>query len=251
METTRCARRIPTSQMDSIFTGRMGLSLIDNWDDLNYWKSGEWQVIQERLDDMDKAFSLYNPRRELLFSALDHTPFASVKVAIYGQDPYPDRSLACGLAFSIPNGRITNNLSLPPTLDSIFREYCDDLHNPYPVKTDLSRWAEQGVLLWNAIPSCKWQQSMSHDWPEWAELTKEITIKLSDKKDIVFVFMGGVARRYVKHVNVEHNSIIETSHPVPRANIRSLLPFRGSRVFSNINDKLVTVHRQSPIDWKL
>lgn len=222
-----------------------------SWDDLSYWRTGEWQVIQERLDDMDKAFTLYNPPRELLFAAFDHTPFPSVKVAIYGQDPYPDRSMACGLAFSIPNGIITPGVSFPPTLDSIFREYCDDIHHPYPVKTDLSNWARQGVLLWNAIPSCKRQKSMSHDWPEWSELTKEVTQKLSDKKDVVFVFMGGVARRYSKYVDTQHNTLIEVSHPIPRANINSNNPFRGSRIFSTINDKLASVHGQSTINWKL
>lgn len=218
---------------------------------MKYWQTGEWQVVQERLDDLEKAGNVFNPKRELLFAALDWTPFDKVKVAIYGQDPYPDRSLACGLAFSVPNGSIIPGASLPPTLDSVFNEYTRDLHYPYPTKTDLSKWAEQGVLLWNSIPSCRWQKSMSHDWPEWAELTKEITIKLSDKKDIVFVFMGGVARRNVRYVDQTHNTVLECSHPVPRANINATVPFRGSRIFSTINDRLTKEHKHGPIDWRL
>lgn len=225
--------------------------ILNSWDQLDYWNSGEWQVVQERLDDLDKKNELYNPRREDLFNALDWTSFDKVKVAIYGQDPYPDRNCACGIAFSIPNGSIPTGVQIPPTLDSLLHEYVNDLHYPYPARTSLKPWATQGVLLWNAIPSCLWKKSMSHDWPEWAELTKEITRRLSDKGDIVFVFMGGVARRSVKDVNQDHNTVLETSHPIPRASINSNIPFRGSRIFSLINDRLVQKHKQSPIDWKL
>lgn len=243
---------ITSMQVDFILANHMGKPMNEfTWDQLKYWNTGEWQVIQERFDDIERAGNLFNPRRELLFAALDATPFDKVKVAIYGQDPYPDRNHACGLAFSIPNGMVSDGLSIPPTLDSIFNEYVSDLHYPFPSKTDLITWANRGVLLWNAVPSCLWKKSMSHDWPEWAELTKEITRRLSDKGDIVFVFMGGVARRSVKDVNQDHNTVLETSHPIPRANINSHIPFRGSRIFSLINDRLVQKHKQSPIDWKL
>lgn len=224
------------------------------WDQLDYWNSGEWQVVQERLDDIEKRGDLFNPRRELLFAALDATPYDKVKVAVYAQDPYPDRSLACGVALSVPNGTISEGQALPPTLDSLFNEYVSDLHYPYPIKTDLITWANRGVLLWNTIPSCAWQKSMSHDWPEWAELTKEITKRLSDKGDIVFVFMGSVAKRSIKDVNKEHNTVIETAHPVASVRYRNrnlLNPFSNSRIFSRINDRLCSVHKQSPINWKL
>lgn len=221
------------------------------WDELNYWKSGEWQVIQERFDDRDKAFKLYNPRRELLFAALDATPFDKVKVAIYGQDPYPDRNCCSGIAFDIPNGTIREGFQKPPTLDNLFMEYCDDLHYSYPNSTSLLKWTQQGVLLWNVIPSCEWQKSMSHDWPEWAPLTEEITRRLSDEGDKVFSLMGGVAQRFIKYIKEKDNTIICTSHPVPRASIKSHIPFRGSRIFSHINSALVQDHNGDPIDWKL
>jgi len=234
----------------------MGKSLnnvkeFNSWDKLDYWNSGEWQVVQERLDDIDKSHDLYNPRRELMFAALDATPFSKVKVAIYGQDPYPDRSCACGLAFSIPTGTIAAGLQPPPTFNTLVAEYVDDLHYPSPSSTSLMLWAERGVLLWNAIPSCDKGKSLSHDWPEWALLTKEITTRLSDKGDVVFVFCGGVARRSVKDVNLEHNSVLEVSHPSPRASRNSIYPFRGSRIFSTVNDRLTQKHRLNPINWKL
>ena len=222
-----------------------------NWDDLKYWNTGEWQVVQERLDDIEKAGNLFNPRREQLFAALDWTPFDKVKVVLYGQDPYPDRSMACGLAYSVPNGTIREGMAPPPTLDCIFNEYCNDLHHTRPTRTDLSSWADKGVLLWNVIPSCAWQKSMSHDWVEWAPLTEEITRRLSDEGDKVFVFLGSVARRFARYVDVEHNTVLLASHPSPRGNLNSSNPFRGSRIFSSINDKLCKVHHKDPIDWKL
>lgn len=226
----------------------------NSWDDLDYWNSGEWQVVQERLDDLDKAHELYNPRREDLFKALDNTPFDKVKVAFYGQDPYPDRECASGPAFHIPNSIITPGEALPPTLDNIFNEYCNDLHYPRPTGTSLNLWMDRGVLLWNAIPSCAWKKSLSHDWDEWKLLTQEITQRLSHKGDIVFVFMGGIARRNVKYVDQEHNTVFETAHPVAGIKHRGRsvnLPFLGSRIFSHINDKLVQRHKSSPINWKL
>lgn len=221
------------------------------WDHLNYWQSGEWQVVQEKLDDIEKKRNLFCPKREILFAALDATPFDKVKVAIIGQDPYPDRNCACGLAFSVPNGTIPTGVMIPPTLDNIFKEYVSDLHHPYPKTTDLLPWADRGVLLWNALPTCEWKQSLSHDWTEWHPLTQEIVTTLSDRSDVVFVFMGGVARRFVSYANASHNTVLETSHPVPRASTRSREPFTGSRIFTRINAALVQTHRKEAIDWKL
>lgn len=243
------SKPLTSSQVDSVLARTLGKSM--TWDELKYWNTGEWQVVQEHLDDLDQAGDLYCPRREQMFAALDWTPFDKVKVVIYGQDPYPDRAMACGLAFSVPNGTIVSGNALPPTLANIFKEYSEDLHYPIPASTTLTPWADRGVLLWNVIPSCRWQKSMSHDWPEWTPLTEEITRRLSDEGDKVFVFLGSVAKRFVKFVNEKDNTIILTSHPVPRANLVSHNPFIGSRLFSNINHHLVQTHHKDPIDWKL
>lgn len=225
------------------------MTKFNSWDQMDYWQSGEWQVIQEKLDDMDHDFRLYNPRRELMFAALDATPFDKVKVAVVAQDPYLDDNCACGLAFSVPNGTIPAGVMVPPTLDNLFREYVNDLHYDYPKRTNLDNWAERGVLLWNAIPTCQRQQSMSHDWPEYEPLTREIITRLNDRS-VVFVFMGGVARRYVKYANEKYNTILETSHPVPRASKHSVVPFTNSRIFTRINAALTRLGK-GPIDWKL
>src|SRR6266700_1109605 len=145
------------------------------WEDLSYWSSADWRIVQERLDEMDRKGLLYNPRRDKLFASLDAVPFEQVRVVIMGQDPYPERNYATGIAFSIPKRCTT----IPPSLKIILQEYCDDLHTSWPRDVTLGKWTEQGCLLQNAIPSCKTNASLSHDWPEWQSLTKEIVEKLS------------------------------------------------------------------------
>lgn len=217
---------------------------------LDFWKSGEYQVVRENLDDEQKAGFRINPERKSMFKALSLTPMEQVRVAIIGQDPYPQHDLATGLAFSVPKDIAGHRL--PPTLRSIFDEYCSDLGYPRPSNGDLSQWAANGVLLWNAIPSCREGCSLSHDWPgrEWDYLTREIVGKLS-RQSIVFAFLGSTARRFVADVDDTSGSVvIQTSHPSPRGSLSSRTPFRGSRLFSTINDKLIGLGMK-PIDWRL
>lgn len=217
---------------------------------LDFWKSGEYQVVRENLDDEEKLGFRINPPRKDLFKALSMVPQDKVRVAIIGQDPYPQHSFATGLAFSVP-GEVRVG-SWPPTLRSIIDEYCADLGYPRPGHGDLSKWTKDGVLLWNAIPSCREGCSLSHDWPgrEWDYLTREIVRRLSTQT-IVFAFLGGTARRFVPDVDPASGSVvIETSHPSPRGSLNSRTPFRGSRLFSTINDKLVGLGMK-PVDWRL
>ena len=221
--------------------------MFNNWDDLDYWDSGEWQVVQEKLDTMEKNHEAYCPSRELLFSAMDACEFSSCRVAIFGQDPYPNLQDAIGIAFSV--GKSTRGI--PPTLNAIFDELVADLKVPRPKTGDLSQWCSQGVLLWNVIPSCAEGKSLSHEnWIEWEYLTQEIIRRLGEK-GIVFVFLGGRARDYAPMVrDLQNCRVLETSHPSPRASRKSKNPFIGSRLFSTINAKLVEL-KLGTIDWRL
>src|SRR4051812_17818104 len=108
---------------------------------LDYWKSGEWQVVQERLRD---TAGKWTPGHSLCFASLkSFSGPGEVRVMVIGQDPYPNPKYATGVAFSIPK----EEKVFPPTLENIFHEYQDDLGLPRPVHGDLSRWTEQGVLL--------------------------------------------------------------------------------------------------------
>lgn len=213
---------------------------------LKYWQSGEWQVVNERLKDLEKAGVVYNPVRSRMLEALRVTSPGEVRVAIIGQDPYPDRRFATGYAFSIPEEFEPSEF--PPTLRTIFSEYSSDLRLPSPSNGSLLRWAAQGVLLWNAYPTCRNGHSLSHAWDEYRYLTKEITEVLSEK-GIVFAFLGSVAREYAQYVT-SNNEVIVTSHPSPRGKLNSRSPFTGSRIFSTINDRLNKLGLDT-IDWRL
>jgi len=212
------------------------------WTELNFWQTGEYQVIKERWNDLKKSGQMINPVRKEVFRALKETPYEDTRVIVCGQDPYPSPGYSTGVAFSIPADVPVNKY--PPTLVNLLTEYHDDLHYPAPGNGDLGEWCRRGVLLWNVIPSCTAFSSLSHDWVEWEELNKEMIHVLNAKQDIVFVFLGTVARRY-QHL-VDGHSSLYFSHPSPRANRLSAHPFLGSRMFSTINQ-----HLKEPIDWRL
>lgn len=216
--------------------------------DLEFFKSGEWQVIEEKLDELDRVGTGYCPIRNVLFRALELVPLATCKVAIIGQDPYPNPKYATGVAFDIP----TECTTFPPTLGNILKEYQSDLGFPLPRTVSLAdKWCPQGVLLWNAIPTCAKYLPSSHRWPEWELLTKEIVDKLS-LQGAVFVFLGAIARRNSKYVNpLVDNYIIELPHPSPMGVLNATKSsFFGSRLFTTINTHLHSLG-QSPINWRL
>ena len=212
------------------------------WDLLSYWSSGEYQVVTERLDDYDKKLVQYNPTRDRLFAGLELVPFGSVRVVIMGQDPYPQRVHCTGVAFSVPSAL---EGPLPPSLINIFKELEDDLHYPAPKNGDLSKWCEQGVLLWNVYPTCASGKPGSHHWVEWEPLTQEIVEKLDARGNVVFVLLGGRARNFSSLIT--HCPVVSTSHPSPLGVKHG---FSGSRIFSRTNDLLCSLG-QKPINWKL
>lgn len=212
---------------------------------LDFFESGEWQVIEERLEDMNIAGVPFNPSKKDMFKALDLVPFDKVRVMIIGQDPYPNSQHCTGVAFSIPK-EIPKD-KYPPTLKNILEVYCKDLYLPEPPSGDLTSWCKEGVLLWNAFPSCDEGKPKSHEqWPEWPYLTKEIIQKL-DKRDkpVVFVFLGAVAREFAKYVT--DNDYIETSHPSPLGASKG---FMQSRLFTTINAYLKD-WGEPVVNWRL
>lgn len=244
------------------------------WDHLKWWDSGDRQAAEERILDKIAHGYVINPTSDKIYRALELVSFENCKVIVVGQDPYPEAKYATGVAFSIPKG----SRNIPPTLGNIYSEYASDLHLDVPVTGNLEPWCNQGVLLWNAVPTCYAGRSLSHDtWPEWKTLTREIIETLSNK-GIVFCFLGGVARGFATPIrdrtylskelkrstkgyvskgiiqeDLEHkldNTILELSHPSPRVSSKAKNPFFGSRIFSTINASLVSKGYQ-PIEWRL
>lgn len=226
-----------------------------NWSDLPYWQSGEYQVIQERLQDYDKAGQDWCPGWDHLFRSLDCTPRGAVRAVVIGQDPYPGRGVADGVAFSVSpvpgsgdeprhEGRVVEPSRLPPTLRNIFIEYQSDLGFPLPSSGDLSKWCEQGVLLWNTFPSCALGKPGSHHWPEWQPLTQQI-VEACDEHVVPFVLLGRSAGGLANHIT--KSPCIRTSHPSP---LGAKQGFFGSRIFSRVNQEIEFLNRPK-IDWRL
>jgi uracil-DNA glycosylase len=217
----------------------MSYNYIKGWP-LAYFQSGEWQVVKERMHD--KARNLqYCPDYAHLFDSLRCCALADVRVAIMGQDPYPNPDHACGIAFAVP-GSVTK---LPASLVNIYKEYSSDLHYPTPKNGDLSPWTKQGVLLWNVYPSCYQGRPASNHWDEWTYLTKEIVEKLDEKGKCVFVFLGRIAADFSHYV--KSSPTIVTSHPSPLGANKGFL---GSQIFTRTNRLLRSINQET-INWRL
>ncbi len=182
------------------------------------------------------------PAPQNIFRAFDLTPFDKVKVVILGQDPYHGPKQAIGLSFAVSEG-VRN----PPSLQNIFKEVTADLGKPL-VHTDgdLSRWAEQGVLLLNATLTVEAQKAGSHQGRGWEQFTDAVIQKLSEEREhLVFILWGNYARSKGAHIDRTKHLVIESPHPSPFAAHGG---FFGSKPFSRANEYLAT-HGGKPIDW--
>lgn len=213
------------------------------WGYLKYWQSGEWEIVKERLARLDELGVKWNPGPYNLFAPLNALDSSRVRVVMVAQDPYPNPLFATGHAFSIP--RLCT--FYPPSLAMMVKELTYDCPGFTFNSGDLTPWVGQGVLLWNSRPTCTAWRSMSHNWPEWEPLTKEVFGTMKYK---VFSFFGAAALANRKHVDENVNDILVTSHPSPRGQVRARNPFYGSRIFSTINAKLEE-WSYKPIDWRL
>lgn len=217
---------------------------------LKYWDSKDWETVKGKLNDLISSGTEFNPGFSNLFSSLRVLSKEDVKVVIVGQDPYPDSRFATGHAFSIP--RQFTREEFPASLRVIFKELSSDLAIEYPTHGDLSGWVKQGVLLWNAIPTCERGISRSHGWREYYNLTTEV-LRTVANQGAVFVFLGTAAQRYIKAAGLVDDGncpVFTVGHPSPRGNSSAKNPFSGSRVFSTINKKLIDIGLE-PIDWRL
>lgn len=181
------------------------------------------------------------PPPKFVFKAFELTPFNKVKVVILGQDPYHGPGQANGLCFAVNPG-----VTLPPSLQNIFKELESDV-GPVKNKTgDLERWAAQGVLLLNATLTVRARTPGSHQNRGWEQFTDAIIKALNDKREhVVFILWGNYARGKGAHIDRSKHCVIESPHPSPFA---AHSGFFGSKPFSKTNAYLKK-HGQSPIDW--
>ncbi|PKN02727.1 uracil-DNA glycosylase [Candidatus Dojkabacteria bacterium HGW-Dojkabacteria-1] len=194
------------------------------------------------LDSVDFDQTIY-PSKELIFRALELTPFENIKVVILGQDPYHGEGEANGLAFSVNKG-----IKLPPSLRNIYKELESDLGIKTPNHGDLTSWASQGVLLLNSVLTVEKDRPASHRNIGWEEYTDSIIREISEKKEnIVFILWGKYAQSKKDLIDVRKHLVISSPHPSPFSANRG---FFGSKPFSTTNTYLKSKGKKE-IDWRV
>ncbi|HEX4795737.1 MAG TPA: uracil-DNA glycosylase [Humisphaera sp.] len=183
------------------------------------------------------------PADEDVYAALAHTPHSKVRALMLGQDPYHDIGQAHGLCFSVREGS-----AFPPSLLNIFKELKSDVGIDAPKSGCLTRWADQGVLLLNAVLTVRAHEANSHKGRGWERFTDAIIRKVNEKAEpVVFVLWGGYAQKKEPLIDSARHTIIKSAHPSP---LSARNGFFGSRPFSRINSALKVTGR-GEIDWRL
>ena len=199
---------------------------------INDWNFQVDDKIMNEIKKLDEE-NLLAPSFKDIFRAFELTKKDDVKVIILGQDPYPIKGDASGLAFSFENKQRPNYL--PKSLINIFKELEDDL-NIYKQSGDLSNWAKQGVLLLNTALTTEVGKMNAHKHLKWKifsfSLLKEIS---EERKNLVFILLGNNAQNFVKTLDLEDHLILCYPHPSPLAAYRG---FFGSKIFSQTNNYL-------------
>ena len=185
---------------------------------------------------------IYPPGPQI-FNALNSTPFDTVRVVILGQDPYHGPGQAHGLCFSVLPG-----VRIPPSLANIYREIQSDLGIAMPHQGYLQSWAEQGVLLLNAVLTVERGQAGSHQGKGWETFTDEIVRLLNAKREgLVFMLWGSYAMKKGGVIDRNRHLVLTAPHPSPLSAHRGFL---GCKHFSAANDYLER-QQQQPIDWSV
>lgn len=181
------------------------------------------------------------PKASEYFYALDMTPLEKVEVVILGQDPYHGLGQAHGLSFSVRDG-----VRIPPSLQNIYKEIESDLGIKVSRSGDLTRWAQQGVLLLNAVLTVEQDRAASHQGKGWEKFTDLIIATVNENcQNVVFILWGAQAQKKAAFVDRKKHLVIESPHPSPLSAHRGFL---GSKPFSKANAYL-KAHARKEIDW--
>ena len=176
-----------------------------------------------------------------IFRAFDKCPLDRLKVVIIGQDPYHGPGQANGLCFSVNEG-----IAFPPSLQNIFKEVHADTGADIPLSGNLDRWAEQGVLLLNAVLTVRAHQAASHAGRGWEQFTDAVVRAIAERKEgVVYMLWGSYAQKKGAIADPGRNLILRAVHPSPLSAYRG---FFGCKHFSQANDYLRSIGKE-PIVW--
>lgn len=185
---------------------------------------------------------VYPPGPEI-FAAFDHTPFDKVRVVVLGQDPYHGPGQAHGLSFSVRRG-----VRPPPSLVNIYKELRADLGVEPPEHGELTAWADQGVLLLNAVLTVRAREPNSHRGHGWERFTDRVVEVLATRREgLAFVLWGAAAAQKAAQIDLGRHFVVRSPHPSPYSADKG---FFGSRPFSKI-DAWFASRGEPPIDWRL
>lgn len=197
--------------------------------------------LTERVRHAYQQQTCFPPGR-FIFNAFEKCPFHRVKVVILGQDPYHEPGQAHGLSFSVQDG-----VPFPPSLQNIFKEIREDVGADIPFSGNLTRWAEQGVLLLNSTLTVQAHLANSHAQFGWQQFTDAaIRALASHREHIVYMLWGGYARGKAYMINRQQNLVLESVHPSPLSANRG--GWFGNHHFSQCNTYLIE-HGEQPINW--
>ncbi len=186
---------------------------------------------------------LVYPKEEEVFNAFNKTPFNKLKIVLLGQDPYHGEGQAHGLSFSVPK-----EVKTPPSLINIFKEIENDLNIKNHGKGDLTKWAEQGVLLLNSTLTVRKNMAGSHQNRGWEQFTDKVISTISSKKEgVIFLLWGKFAQKKQKLIDKSKHHILMSSHPSPLSSYRGFL---GCKHFSECN-KILKKENKTEINWQL
>lgn len=207
------------------------------------FESDYMQQLREFLLQRKQAKAVIFPPGPEIFTALNTTPFDSVKVVMLGQDPYHGPGQAHGLCFSVKPGVAT-----PPSLKNIYKELNADVGFEIPRHGYLMPWAEQGVLLLNAVLTVERGTAGAHQGKGWERFTDAVIRRLNDEREgLVFLLWGSYAQKKAAFVDGNKHLVLKSVHPSPLSAHRGFL---GCKHFSQTNRYLLQ-RGQDPIDWQL
>lgn len=199
------------------------------------------QLVQFVADEYQTNTCYPDPNS--IFEAFNKATFDKVKVVVIGQDPYHGESQANGLCFSVNKG-----VANPPSLKNILKEIESDLGETYDSNFgDLEKWANQGVLLLNAVLTVRSGEAGSHQNKGWEKFTDAVIKVLSEEKEnLVFLLWGGYAKKKGKKIDASKHLILTSGHPSPLSANRGY--WFGNKHFSKTNSYLMEQNK-TPINW--
>ena len=206
-------------------------------------ESEKFKKFSEWLNGQYNTKTIY-PKPENVFNAINRVKYDDVKVVIIGQDPYHQPNQAHGLSFSVEG-----DVAIPPSLINIYKELNSELNCYIPDNGNLTKWANQGVLMLNSVLTVEYNHPNSHKGLGWEQITGAIIDLLNKREDpVIFLLWGANAKALGKNIDTSKHFVLTASHPSPMSANQG--GWFGNGCFKKTNEILVSLNK-APIDWQI